>query len=176
MLARLCLLEPHQLATASPIYHEGLGDYVLKDCALLCIESAQTLADAIHEIRKPDGTVGIINWWSRFFHLYSASTILIAAMLRPDLFTPAVSRTWSRTMLALRAHEHLSPVVRQCITAFQTLSCRIMETHPGGRQFPPPEGSASTYFQDCFQEVGLEPDNFLFGAEDMSWLTNFTDP
>ena len=77
-------------------------------------------------------------------------------------------------MSTLQAHEHLGPFVQQCVTTFQMLSCKIMETHhASGGQFPSLEGYSSTYFQEVFQDMGLEPDNFLFGREDMAWLSNF---
>jgi hypothetical protein len=82
-------------------------------------------------------------------------------------------------MAALNAHEHFNPFVQQCVSTFQTLSTRILETHHGnsiiGRsQFPPSEGGPSnSYFQDLFQDLGFDPDNLLFGKDDMTWLSNF---
>jgi hypothetical protein len=70
----------------------------------------------------------------------------------------------------LQAHEHLSPFIRNCITWYQTLSCKILETNPSN--WKTGEGSSNSYFQDVFQDMGFDPDNFLFGKEDMSWLWN----
>ncbi|KAF4625816.1 hypothetical protein G7Y89_g12348 [Cudoniella acicularis] len=174
MLARLCLSHS-QVAPGSALDH-SLVDRLLPGFASLCIDSAQKMIALVHEQQKPDGTIGILPWWHRVFYLHVAGTILIAAMLRADLFTPTVSQSWSKAMSALRAHEYLSPFVQQCVATFQTLSSKISGTHhPGGGsgQFGPPEGSSNTYFQDVFQDMGFDPDNFLFGKEDMSWLSNF---
>jgi len=106
------------------------------------------------------------------FYLHVAGTVLIAASLRTELFTPSVSQSWSRAISALQAHSHLSPFVKQCVTTFQTLSSKIRNVqHPGDGGLP--EASSTSYFQDAFQDMGFDADNFLFGKEDMSWLSNF---
>jgi hypothetical protein len=72
-------------------------------------------------------------------------------------------------MSALRAHEHLSTYVQQCVRTFEMLSARILET-----QCPrtdndgdvPLEGTPG-FFDDIFQDAGFNFDNFLFGAEDI---------
>ena len=175
MLARLCLTQS-EAAEGSSI-DPSLGDRVLQNCAFLCVESAQKIIRLVHDNFKPVGPVAVIPWWYRIFYLHNAATILIAAMFRADIFTPIVSQSWSEAMATLQAHEHLSPFVQQCITTFQTLSCKIMETHhSNGGQFPPCDGSSNTYFQEVFQDMGLEPDNFLFGKEDMSWLSSLEAP
>jgi hypothetical protein len=172
MLARVCFSQPE--AAISPTVDQSLRDRMLQNCANLCVDSAQKMINLVYEYHKPVEAVGIIPWWYRIFYLYISGTIHIATMLRADLFTPMVSQSWNRAMLTLRAHEHLSPFVQQCLTTFQTLSYKITETHhSGGSQLPPLEGSSNTYFQDVFQDMGFDPDNFLFGKEDMSWLSNF---
>jgi hypothetical protein len=76
-------------------------------------------------------------------------------------------------MSALRAHEHFSPFVQQCVSTFQSLSSRILETHHHST-FPPPDGGPSNiYFQDVFQDLGFDPDNLLFGKDDVTWLSSF---
>lgn len=174
MLARFCLSQSQAASTGSAL-DKGLGGHLFQYGASICVNSAQKMVSLVHEHHKPDGTIGILPWWHRIFYLHVAGTILIAAMLRTDLFTPIVSESWSRAMSALRAHEHLSPFVQQCVTTFQTLSRRILDTHhpTGGEQFPPPEGSSNTYFQDVVQDMGFDPDMFLFDKEDMTWPSNF---
>jgi hypothetical protein len=138
----------------------------------------------VDKCHRPDGTVGVMAWWYRVFYLHVAGTVLIAATLRADLYTPAVSQSWGRAMAGLRAHEHLSPFVRQCVATFETLSSRIspeaMHHQPAGDGdgYVAPEAvSNSAYFQDVFQDMGFaNPDNFHFGMEDMSWLANFELP
>jgi hypothetical protein len=175
MLARVCLAPTEVTLTSST--DQSLGDRVLQNSAFLCVENAQKMINLVHEYHKPVGPVAVIPWWYRIFYLHIAGTILIAAMLRADIFTPMVSQSWTKAMSTLQAHEHLSPFVQQCVTTFQTLSCKIMETyHSSGGQFPSLEGSSSTYFQEVFQDMGLEAENFLFSKEDMSWLTSFEAP
>ncbi len=95
--------------------------------------------------------------------------------MRDDLFNPMVAQSWSKALSTLRAHEHLSPFVQQCVANFEALSSKISETHysNGAPQPSVPDRSSSTYFQDVFQDIGFDPDNFLFGKEDMAWLSNF---
>jgi hypothetical protein len=172
MLARFCLTQS-QSATGSAI-DQGLGERVLQDCASVCVDAAQKMISLIHKHQKPDGTIGILPWWHRVFYLHVSGTILIAATLRSDLFTPTVAQSWTRVISALHAHKHLSPFIQQCTATFETLSCNILGTHrPGSYQLNPPDVSPDIYFQDIFQDIGFDPDNFLFGKDDMSWLGNF---
>lgn len=201
MLARYCLSRPQTATGPAPAPDRGrLSDRILQDCASLCVDNAQKMISVVDDRcrrgRRPaaDGAVGVLPWWYRVFYLHVAGTVLVAATLRADLYTPALTRSWYTAMAGLRAHEHLSPFVRQCVAAFQALSVRISpesmhqqqqqhQQQPGGereRQPASPAEAASnnaTYFQDVFQEMGLaNPDNFLFGMEDMSWLGNFEFP
>lgn len=172
MLARSCLPQS-QIATCSTL-DQGLGDRVLQDCVNLCIDNARKMIDVLHENHQLDGAVGIIPWWYRIFYLHVAGTIILTSMLRADLYTPTVSQSWNKLLSMLQVHEHLSPFVRNCRTWYRTLSCKILETNPsGGRKG---EGSSNSYFQDVFQDMGFDPDNFLFGKEDMSWLWNLEVP
>jgi hypothetical protein len=130
------------------------------------------------EYHKPDESIGLLPWWHRVLYLHVAGTTLIAATLRADLFTSSISQSWNMAMAALHAHENFSPFVQQCVATFQTLSARILEMHHsnniGRGQFPPPEGgSSNSYFQDVFQDLGFDPDNLLFGKDDMTWLSSF---
>ena len=175
MLERVCLSQP-DVATGSTIDH-GLGDCVRQNCANLCVENAQKMINLVYEYHKPVGAVAIIPWWFRIFYLHIAATVLIAAKLRVNLFTPMVSESWNRAMTTLQAHEYLSPYVLQCLIMFQTLSGKIMETHhSGSSQSATRDVHSSTYFQDIFHDMGFEPETFLFGKEDISWLSNFEAP
>lgn len=173
MLARLCLPQPQEVTSYSA--GEGLGDRMLQDGAFLCIETAHKMVDLVSEHNKPDQAIGVLPWWHRILYLHVAGNILVAAMLRADLFTPMGSQYWTKAISALRAHESLSPYVQHCVETFQTLSSKISELHnpAGGSQFPLPDESLNTYFQDVFQDIGFDTENFLFGKEDMSWLGHF---
>lgn len=135
--------------------------------------------------------VGILPWWYRVLYLHIAGTVLMAATLQSALCSPAVSESWGRAMTALRAHEHLSPFVSQCLCTFETLSSGMgahHRNHPPHRSHQPyapvaqetAEGSSGVHdntgialphLQDVsFQDVGFDADDFLFGMEDMSWL------
>lgn len=89
-------------------------------------------------------------------------------MLREDLWTTTTKQYWEITMSAFRALEHLSPFVKQCVENFQALSSKVLETHRS-RPCVPLDG---TYFQDLFEDIGFDADDYLFGKEDMSWLGN----
>lgn len=87
-------------------------------------------------------------------------------------------------MGALKEHERLSPFVAQCVAMFQGLREKIREMHrakgDGAGQLIGEDGegggggtNTTSYFQDAFHDMGFDPDNFLFGKEDLSWLSNF---
>jgi hypothetical protein len=173
MLARCCFSQT-QVATNSAV-DLGLEDHFLINCASLCVENAQKMIALVLEQYKPDGTTIVLSWWHRIFYLHVASTILVGAMLRADLFTQSVSQSWNGAMSTLRSHEHLCPFVPQCVANFESLASKISVTcHTGSSsQVPPSEGVSNIYFQDVFQDMAFDPDNFLFGKEDMAWLNSF---
>lgn len=88
-------------------------------------------------------------------------------MFGSDLFTDSVSRSWHDVLSALRAHVHLSTYVQQCICTFETLSARILQTCStlDGREKLAEETSGCC-FDDLFQDIRFDFDNFLFGADD----------
>lgn len=172
MLARFCLKQSQ--ATTGSAFDQSLGERVIQDCASVCVHTAQKIITLLHKYDKPGGTIGVLPWWNRVFYLHVAGTILIAATLRADLFTPTVAQSWSKAMSMLHTHEHLSQFIQQCTATFETLSCNTLGTHrPGSSNLNQPEVSPDTYFQDIFQDIGFDPDNFLFGKEDMSWMKNY---
>lgn len=92
-------------------------------------------------------------------------------MFEADLFTASVSQSWNEVLSALRAHEHLSLYVPQCIRTFEMLSARILETRyptPDGSGGMPPEAASGSLFDHIFQALRFDCDNFLFGMEDFS--------
>lgn len=170
MLARLCFLRSDNQTDLSS--GKALRDQVLQSCATICIENSQMMIDLVNTYCQPveSFAVAVIPWWYRIFYLHSASIVLVAAKLQGDLFNPTLSETWDKAISTLHAHEPLSPYVAQCSSALQMLSSKITETRPPA---VPSDSSSGACVQDIFEGIDLEPDNLLFGAEDISWLTSF---
>lgn len=146
----------------------SLSDRLLRECAGMCVEAAQKVTSLIVESLEPDEPIGILPWWNRIYYLHIAGAIFLAAMFGSDLFTDSVSRSWHDVLSALRAHLHLSTYVQQSISTFETLSARIMQTTcstlDGHEQLA--EEPSGCCFDDIFQDIRFDFDNFLFGAED----------
>ena len=169
ILVRFCL---PQSASAPAV--QGLEDRILQNCATLSVESAQKMITLMWQDSRPgpDATLGVVPWWYRVFYLSIASQHLIAAMLRPDVFRPAVVDHWNKAMEALCAHEHLSPCVSRCISSFRAMWQKVDDIHrPAGDG----DQAAPDVFQDIIQHLGFEADDpmFNFGMEDMNWLGPF---
>jgi hypothetical protein len=192
MLARYCLSRIPAVPNDSTS-DRGLGVRIVQDCAALCVENAQKMITLlVDDCGASDGAgVGVIPWWYRVFYLHVAGTVLMAATLQSALCSPAVSESWGRAMTALRAHEHLSPFVSQCLSTFETLSSGMgahhrnhhphhphqpyaplaQETVEGASGVDDSTGIATPHLQDVlFQDVVFDADAFLFGMEDMSWV------
>lgn len=135
----------------------------------MCVETAQKVTSLIMETLEPGEPMGLLPWWYRIYYLHIAGTNFLAAMFGVDLFTESVSQSWHNVMSALRAHEHLSTYVSQCIRIFETLSARILETrgpnNPDGSGDVPFESGFS--FDGIFQDDGFDFDSFLFGTDDI---------
>jgi hypothetical protein len=170
MLARYYCMNSQTTSSQETSDPSSLSDRLLKECAGMCIEAAQRVTSLIIETIEPDQSMGILPWWYRIYYLHIAGINFLAAMFSPDLFTEPVSQSWDSVMSALRAHEHLSMFVQQCIETFETLSARIMES-----QHPAPTSNnnvalgkgAGGFFNDIFQGENFDFDNFLFNAEDI---------
>jgi hypothetical protein len=92
-------------------------------------------------------------------------------MFETELFTAEVERSWDEVLCALRAHEHLSEFVPQCVRTFEVLAARILETRDpatDGSGEVPLEQASGGLFDHIFQDLGFDCDNFLFGMEDLS--------
>jgi len=166
ILARVCL-PGYQSAAPKPALGSSLEDRLTQSCASLCVECAQEMVSVIQRYHNSQESFGILPWWQRLFYLHVAGTILMAAMLRADFYTPSVSNSWAQVMEALRAHEHLGPFIGQCISSFQLLAGKIAKAHHPGADKD--EGDlATSYFHDILQD-----DNFFAGMDDMAWLSNF---
>ncbi|KAJ8104412.1 hypothetical protein POJ06DRAFT_244461 [Lipomyces tetrasporus] len=169
MLARFYSMESDRQRTSTN--PPSLSDRLLRECAGMCIEAAQKVTSLITETLEPDEPIGLLPWWYRIYYLHIAGANFLAAMFTSDLFTVSVSRSWHDLLSALRAHEHLSTYVQQCVWTFETLSARILETPcpnlDGGGGAPLAEGTSGCCFDDIFQDMGFDFDNFLFGTENI---------
>ena len=112
--------------------------------------------------------MGLLPWWYRIYYLHIAGTHFLAAMFSTEIFTESVSRSWDDVMSALRAHEHLSTYVPQCIQKFEALSARISQTRQLNTEV---NGDFALDFQggdllnnDIFQDLGWNLDDFLYGS------------
>ena len=146
-----------------------MSDRLLRECAAMCIDCACELTSLIRDVTTtPHNNPSLFPWWYRIYALHVAGTSFLAAMFTPELFTDSVARSWDELMAVLRAHEHLSTYIPQCVRTFETLSGRILETRclntgSGGNGFP--EGTPG-FFGDIF-DAGFDFDNFLFGSENI---------
>ncbi|KAF4237041.1 hypothetical protein CNMCM6457_001651 [Aspergillus fumigatiaffinis] len=172
MLAHLYSMISHPATIQSQPIPPTLSDRLLRECAGMCVETAQKLTSLIIETLEPNQPMGLLPWWYRVYYLHIAGTNFLAAMFDADLFTTSVSQSWRDVLSALRAHEHLSIYVQPCIRTFELLSTRILET-----QYPPPdvtggipldEATSGSLFDHIFQDLGFDCDGFLFGMEDFT--------
>ena len=173
MLARFYSMKTHAATTGQGTCNlPSLSHRLLRECARMCVEAAQKVTSLISETLEPDQPMGLLPWWYRIYYLHIAGTNFLAAMFASDhLFTESVSQSWHEVMSALRAHEHLSTYVSQCIRTFETLSARILGprySDGSSGQVPPLEegNNSGFFFDDIFPDLGFDFDNFLFGTED----------
>lgn len=169
MLARLCL---SRAQTSTPA-NASLEDRILKECAALCVESAQNMISLAQESRTLDQQgVGILPWWLRVFYLYIATQALIASMPRPEIFGPIVPDAWNTATTALGAHEHLSQSVSRCLTSFRFMWQKVMDiNYPPETQGPLPELDDQA-LQDIFDHLGLDTKFSAFDTDNPTWLGN----
>ncbi|KAF4762038.1 hypothetical protein HAV15_007956 [Penicillium sp. str.  len=169
MLARFYSMKTD---TQPSLKTQSLSHRLLRESASMCIEAAQKVASLVNETLEPDEPIGLLPWWYRIYYLHIAGANFLAAMFRSELFTDSVSQSWKSVLLALRAHEHLSPYVQQCVWTFETLAARIM-----GKPYPSLEGSgcdlivdgsSGVSFDDIFKDINFDFDNFIFGPENFS--------
>lgn len=152
----------------------SLNERLLIECAKMCVDAAQAVSSLVIETLDPGQSIGILPWWTRIYYLHIAGVIFLAAMVG-DLFTDSVSRSWQDVLVALRAHVHLSTYVQQCIWTFEALAEKIsrancLPSQSGGE--PLTEG-AGCCFDDVFQDIGLDFDEFLFRTDE---VMNFDGP
>lgn len=168
LLARVYSIKSDRVQSQTSTDPSSLGDRVIKDCATVCVEAAQKLTKMIIEILEPYEPMGLLPWWYRIYYLHIAGTHFLAAMFSAELFTKSVSKSWDDVMSALRAHEHLSTYVPQCIRKFEALSTRIAQTRrsnaEGNGDFPPEFQGADIFNNDIFQDLGWNFGDFLYDS------------
>jgi hypothetical protein len=164
MLARFCSFNSTTAAVSAQVKAGSitLSDRLIKECSAMCIEAAQRLASLVMETLDPESSMGLLPWWYRIYYLHVAGINFLAAMFTSDLFTESVLASWETVMSALRAHDHLSTYVPQCIRIFETLSTRALESkHP--KPFDSGDGVSpdSFLFSNLLQDVGFDFDDYL---------------
>ncbi|CRG86535.1 putative transcriptional regulatory protein C757,04 [Talaromyces islandicus] len=169
MLARFYSLKSRTMTGETSI-PPSLSDRLLRQWAGMCIEAAQKLISLVIETLEPANPIGILPWWHRIFYLHMGGINFLAAMFEPDLFTESVSQSWQDVLSALRAHDHLSTYVQQCIRTFETLSTRILQARhsipDASSDVPFDEGSSGSFFDDLFQTMSCDFDSFPLGVDD----------
>lgn len=170
MLCRFCRGYSPAEGPPAPV-DRRLGDHILQDCAMLCVESAKKLITLVCDNYRSSAAIGILPWWYRVFYLYAASQILIAAMLRADVFAPMVSDSWYQAMSAFSAHEYLSPAVTEYSLAFQQLWRNVTDMHRSDSEVHGASGRPSDVpFQGVFQDLSFDIASPALGMEGMGWM------
>ncbi|KAJ5653214.1 hypothetical protein N7490_000217 [Penicillium lividum] len=147
----------------------SLSERLLKEGAKMCVDAAQAVTSLVIKTLGPGQVIGILPWWTRIYYLHIAGVILLAAMVRSDLFTDSVSQSWQDVLAALRAHVHLSTYVQQCIWTFEALSARISQTGclelQNGRENL--VDGTGCRFENIFEDIQFDFDDFLFRTDDV---------
>lgn len=155
----------------SPSTSTGLSSRLLRECAVMCVETAERIVTMILDSIEPNEAIGLLPWWYRVYYLHIAGTIFLAAMLG-DLFTESVLQSWNSMLTSLREHVHLSTFIPHCIRTFETLSARILETRNPNvnhcEDSPPDNDTAGLCFDDIFKDFDLDFNSFIFGIKDLS--------
>ncbi|KAF6793011.1 fungal specific transcription factor [Colletotrichum musicola] len=186
MLARFCLTQGPPSPSET---HDDLSSRVMQQCAVVCVEAAQSLISVIVRFQRHDGTLGLLPaWWYRVFYIYTAATVLVAARLRPAVFSSLdVARSWNQAMALLHDHENLGPSPRRCAAALQILSAKVFqEQQPQAQTVTGPAGSEAdagtvaasgheTFdmpFPYLGQDAAFDIDAITFDVNDFSWLNS----
>lgn len=190
ILSMICL--PHDTKDAADISALSLRQKIYEQCSIVCVNTARSTISCFLEYQVFDGTVGLLPaWWYRLYYLFSASTVLIAARLRPDMFAEAeISQSWEESMRVFQNLQNVSPSARKCVAALQILSSKIVQTVLGENrsaikpiQFPntslPPDQAAiqqasMAAFDQMFDFSNVNISNFTLDIDDLSWLNEMT--
>jgi hypothetical protein len=162
-------MRSHTAATPTSGKAPSLSDRLFRECAGLCVDSAQALASLVIETLKADESLGLLPWWYRIYYLHIAGTTFLAAMLVPDLYTESVKQSWRSVISALRDHQHLSAYVQECICTFETLAARILNPRSSNSldntRTPFSDDDFGFVFDDLFYDAGLDFDGLGYSTE-----------
>lgn len=116
--------------TKSDDANNSLQRRIYQQCAQVCVETAQSIISLIVNYATSDGTVGLLPaWWYRLYYLFAASTVLIAAKLRPDLFQSTdIDRSWKEAIDTLKKLGDVSDSAQKCIAALHMLAAKVLQT------------------------------------------------
>ncbi|KAK1585402.1 fungal-specific transcription factor [Colletotrichum navitas] len=184
MLACFCLSQSPEPSRVC----DDLSSRVVQQCAMVCVEAAQSLISVIVQFQRHDGSLGLLPaWWYRVFYIYTAAAVLVAARLRPAVFSSLdISRSWNQAMGLLHDHESLGPSARRCAAALQILSTKMFQEHqPQSTTLPNTEvssavpgmsnGQQETFdmpFSYMTQDTAFNMDAISFDMSDFSWLNS----
>jgi hypothetical protein len=149
----------------------SLSDRLFRECAGLCVDSAQALASLVVDTLQPGESLGLLPWWYRIYYLHIAGTTFLAAMFVPDLYTNSVAQSWRSVISALHDHQHLSAYVQECICTFETLAARTLK--PQSSEFlnntrtPFGDDDFGFVFDDLLYDAGLDFDGFVYPTDDV---------
>ncbi|RGP67012.1 hypothetical protein FLONG3_8670 [Fusarium longipes] len=131
ILSKFCL---SPLPSERPQVSDNLQARVVQQSAMFCVNTAQNMINTLVSHRSLDNTVGLLPaWWYRVYYVYSAATILIAAKLRPDIFSAvAIGQSWGQAISLLKSHEQFGQSARRCVTALHILSAKILQATSRG--------------------------------------------
>lgn len=167
MLVRIYLLKSHAASFPAISKTPTLSHRLQRECARMCLEAAQQITSLIVEHLLLKNRIGILPWWYRIYYLHIAGTHFLAAMFDSELFTPDIEKSWYQVLEALRAHEHLSLYVKQCIQTFETLSAKIRDPSPtyldADHHITSSQKQCAFFLDDLFQDVNFQMDDILFG-------------
>ncbi|KAH6993592.1 fungal-specific transcription factor domain-containing protein [Fusarium venenatum] len=131
VLSRFCL---SPFPSKRPQAEDNLQTRVIQQSAMFCVATAQNMINTLVAHQSMDRTVGLLPaWWYRVYYVYSAATVLIAAKLRPDIFSAAgIGQSWGQAISLLKTHEQFGQSAKRCVTALHILSSKILQATSRG--------------------------------------------
>ncbi|WXC46599.1 hypothetical protein QX201_006312 [Fusarium graminearum] len=131
ILSRFCL---SPFPSERPQAEDNLQARVIQQSAMFCVTTAQNMINTLVAHRSMDSTVGLLPaWWYRVYYVYSAATVLIAAKLRPDVFSAVeIGQSWGQAISLLKTHEQFGQSAKRCVTALHILSSKILQANSRG--------------------------------------------
>jgi hypothetical protein len=171
ILARFYSTRSQAATTPTSGRAPSLSDRLFRECAGLCVDSAQALASLIIETIQPGESLGLLPWWYRIYYLHIAGTTFLAAMFVPDLYTNSVAQSWRSVISVLRDHQHLSAYVQECICTFETLAATILNLQSSdflnNTRTPFGDDDFGFVFDDLLYDAGLDFDGFVYPTDDV---------